>query len=196
MHALAPSRTYAPAGPSIRWNATAEERHGVSARDFVANAPADAGTSELHWELPAGWKKLPLSSMREVNLQVAGDPRAECYLTTLGAAAGGVEANVNRWRSQLSLPPLSTEQIAALPRVPWLGGQAVSADFEGTFTGMSGEPPKAGWRIVGLVLVGPDQSRFLKMVGPADVIARESAAFRGFADSFCDQPHPRHDGSP
>jgi hypothetical protein len=198
VHALGPSRTYEPVGSSIQWNATAEERHGISARDFggaaMGDAPA-ADASELHWHPPAGWTEKPPAPMRDVNLQVAGDPQAECYLTTLGGEAGGLEPNINRWRSQLSLPPLSAADIAALPRVPWLGGDAVYVDFEGAFTGMSGEPPRQGWRIVGLVLVRPDQSRFLKMVGPAEVIAREVAAFRELAASFDGEP-PREQAEP
>jgi hypothetical protein len=183
VHALAPSRTYEPVGPDIQWKATAEERHGLSARDFAAPAPEDEGPGPLHWELPAGWTEQPPSPMREVNL-LAGDPRAECYLTTLAGEAGGLESNVNRWRAQLSLAPLDAAQLSALPRVPWLDGEAVSLDFEGAWTGMSGEAPKQGWRLVGLMLVRPGQSRFLKLVGPADVIARELAAFRGLAESF------------
>jgi hypothetical protein len=160
----------------------------------MADAPA-AGASELHWRTPAGWTEKPPSAMRDVNLQVAGDPRAECYLTTLGGEAGGVGSNVNRWRAQLSLPPLGAAEIAALPRVPWLGDEAIFVDWEGAWTGMSGEPPREGWRLVGLVLVRPDQSRFLKMVGPADVIAHEVDAFRELADSFHGEP-PRGQDEP
>jgi hypothetical protein len=198
VHALGPSRTYAPVGESFDWNATAEERHGISARDFGAPASATAGAplagaSELHWRTPAGWTEKPSSAMRQVNLQVAGDPRAECYLTTLPGEAGGADSNINRWRAQLSLPPLAAAGIAALPRVPWLGDQAIYVDLEGTWTGMSGDAPQPGWRLVGLVLVRPDQSRFLKMVGPADVIAPELAAFRAFADSFEGAPPTAQD---
>jgi len=198
VHALGPARTYEPVGANIQWNASAEERHGISARDFAGPATADvpaAGDAKLRWTTPAGWKEKPLSSMREVNLQVAGDPLAECYLTTLAGEAGGVDSNVNRWRAQLSLPSLSAADIAALPRVPWLGGEAVYVDFEGAWTGMSGDPPREGWRLVGLVLVRPDQSRFLKMVGPADVIGRELGSFRELVDSFDGGP-PRKPEAP
>lgn len=196
VHVLGPSRTYELAGPGIEWNASAEERHGVSASDFGAAAAADAPVAELQWRVPAGWTEKPPAPMREPNLQVAGDPQAECYLTTLAGEAGGVEANVNRWRAQLSLPPLSPAEIAALPRIPWLGGDAVHADFEGDFTGMSGESPRRNWRLVGLVLVRPDKSRFLKMIGPAEVVARELAAFRELADSFHDDASGGHDRRP
>src|SRR6187401_2996871 len=71
VHALGPAKTYEPVGANIQWNASAEERHGISARDFAGPATADvpaAGDAKLRWTTPAGWKEKPLSSMREVNL--------------------------------------------------------------------------------------------------------------------------------
>jgi hypothetical protein len=120
--------------------------------------------------------------MREVNLRPG--ELAECYVTTLAGEAGGLVANVNRWRSQLSLPALSSDGVAALPRVPWLGGEAVLVDVEGDWTGMSGEGSGARWRLVGLLQVGTPQSRFLKLVGPAEVVARERGAFDALVASF------------
>ena len=49
---------------------------------------------------------------------------------------------------------------------------------------MSGGQAQDGWRLVGLMLVQPGQSRFLKLVGPRDAIAPQVAAFRALADSF------------
>ena len=196
VHVLGPSQTYELAGTRIEWNATAEERHGFSASDFAPAEAADAPVARLHWTVPAGWTEKAPAPMRELNLQVAGDPQAECYLTTLSGEAGGVEANINRWRAQLSLPPLSTAEVNALPRIPWLGGEAVHADFEGDFTGMSGESARKNWRLVGLVLVRPDNSRFLKMIGPAEVVARELTAFRELAGSFHDEASGGHGVQP
>jgi hypothetical protein len=182
---LESSRTYEPIGREIRWGASDAERFGISARDFASRGAGGPQTAPRpSFELPAGWSELPPATMREVNLRVGGDARAECYLTTLAGEAGGLVGNVNRWRSQLSQPSLSPEEVAALPRVPWLGGTAVLVDVEGDWTGMSGEDAQARWRLVGLLLVATPQSRFLKMVGPAEVIARERAAFDTLVASF------------
>ncbi|HLU40356.1 MAG TPA: hypothetical protein VK081_13305, partial [Planctomycetota bacterium] len=64
-----------------------------------AQQAASQDSSFVH-ELPTGWTRMAPSAMRLVNLRVAGDPRAECYLTSLPGAAGGLLDNVNRWRSQ------------------------------------------------------------------------------------------------
>jgi hypothetical protein len=195
-HQLAPSRVYEPVGRTIHWDASAAERHGISAKDFAptmagasttAGPTAEAETADearLRWSTPAGWVELPPATFRDANFLVAGDERAECYLTTIGGEAGGLDANINRWRSQLSLPPLDEAAIAALPRVPWLGGDAILVDFEGHWTGMMGDEAGEDWRLVGLLQIRHDQSRFLKMVGPAEVVGPQVGTFRARADSF------------
>jgi hypothetical protein len=195
-HQLAPARVYERVGRKLRWDTTPAERYGISADAFAAStagdASATAGTptddglagAQLHWDTPAGWTELPPAMYREANFLVAGDERSECYLTTLIGEAGGMDANINRWRKQVSLPPLGPAEIADLPRVSWFGGEAIFVDFEGTWTGMAGDQAAEGWRLVGLAQVTGMQSSFLKMVGPADVIGPQIAAFRKLADSF------------
>ena len=193
-HQLSPPRIYEPVGRTIRWNASPAERHGISAEDFAgatgasttAGDVAEPETDEasLRWSTPAGWVELPPATFRDANFLVAGDERAECYLTTIGGEAGGLEANINRWRNQLSLAPLDEAAIAALPRVPWLGGDAVLVDFEGRWTGMLGDEASEDWRLVGLLRIGHDQSRFLKMVGPDEVVGPQIETFLALAGSF------------
>ncbi|HZM00350.1 MAG TPA: hypothetical protein VFD43_08870, partial [Planctomycetota bacterium] len=196
---LAASRVYEPVGRRISWDASPAQRHGISAGDFAGAAggasagdmdPHAGGAAELHWTVPPGWTERPPALFREANFLVAGDERAECYLTTLPGEAGGMDANVNRWRGQLSLPPLDAAEVAALPRVPWLGGEAAFVDFEGRWGGMAGDESEDGWRLVGLLQVGHAGSLFLKMVGPAEVIDGQLEAFHALADSF----HVGHEG--
>jgi len=173
------SRVYDAARADFRWNATPEQRFGVR-----RPAPAGSPAGDLHWETPAGWRELPASSMRQANFQVAGDERAECYLTILAGDGGGVLANVNRWRKQMSLEPMSAEELEALPRGELFGEDAVLLDLEGDWTGMSGDAEGAGYRLVGLVQTSEGTARFLKMIGPSDVLAGELDAFRALAASF------------
>jgi len=189
---LAQAYEYEPVGRTIQWNASPAARFGVSAKDF-ASPPMGEGEQGggLAWDAPPGWTKRPPAQFRDANFYVAGDERAECYLTTLSGEAGGLAANVNRWRAQVSLPSLSAEEIAKLQRVSWLGGEAVYVDFEGEWKGMSGDQMQVGWRLVGLLLVQPSGSLFLKMVGPSDVIGREVEAFRKLAASFREGGAPR-----
>ena len=131
------------------------------------------------WSVPAGWTQLPSSSMRLVDLR-AGDPSVECYVAFLPGAAGGLLANVNRWREQMGLAPTSEEELAALPRQPMLGRTGVRIELSGTFSGMGGEP-RPDHKLVGAILATDRGTLFVKMTGPA---ARVDAAVPAFAE-FC-----------
>ncbi len=188
------------AAAELRWDATTAERFGLA----PAGAPGDdASGAGLAWTVPAGWIELPASAMRAASFRVAGDPRAECSLVLLPGDAGGLSANVDRWRGQMGLAPLGADELEALPRGELLGGPAVRVDFEGTYSGMGGEA-RAGQRMVGLLRVEATGSSFLKMVGPADVVAAELEAFDELARSLRPAagagehgPHDGHDhGAP
>lgn len=187
------AQTYQPIGRDIRWGASSSERFGTSSRNFALgeSGPAKVG---LSYTTPPGWSELPAAQFRDVNFRVAGDASSECYLSTLGGEGGGLAANVNRWRKQMSLDALSAEAVAALPQVDWLGKRAVAVDFTGTWTGMSGDHKAEGWRLVGYLLVEPAQSRFLKMTGPAEVLDLEIENFRALAASFRAGGAPANEG--
>ncbi len=188
--------TYKPEGRAIRWDATPSQRFGISASDFAgakgnASAPEEGG---LHWTMPAGWKELPAAQFRNPNFQVGANPDAQCYLTVLAGAGGGLEGNVNRWRQQVSLPALEATAIAALPKVEWLGQAATFCDFVGEFTGMSGDQAPVSRRLVGLILIGQEESLFLKMLGPAQELDGQIANFMALAQSFHGGEGHSHEG--
>jgi len=139
--------------------------------------------SDLGWTVPEGWQELAPTSMRRANFRVAGSPDAECYLTFLPGGAGGVEANVNRWRGQIGLPAFSPEEIGQLPLRKLVGGDAVFVDMTGDYRGM-GSDAKPDYRMVGLILEAPSATLFLKMTGPAAVIDGEIEHFHELAGSF------------
>lgn len=145
--------------------------------------PADPGSVEFSWDLPAGWEEAPLTSMRQANFRVAGEPDAECYLTFLPGSAGGVAANVNRWRGQMGLEVLAAAEVEALPRRELTGGDAVFVDMSGGYRGM-GVEAEPDYRMAGLILESPRSTLFLKMVGPASVIDGEMVRFEELARSI------------
>ncbi|HEV8111956.1 MAG TPA: hypothetical protein VGR31_04220 [Planctomycetota bacterium] len=160
--------------------------HGSAAGKAPATVPdgSSGSKSPIAWTVPAGWTELPPTAMRTANFHPGGDPHTDCYLTLLGGDAGGLGANVNRWRAQLSLPALSPSEIDALPRSPFVGGDAVLVEANGTWRGMNGTDSNVGWALTGLLHVDPNGSAFLKMTGPADVVAAQHDAFLQLARSF------------
>ncbi|MFT5051231.1 MAG: hypothetical protein ACI8QZ_002642 [Chlamydiales bacterium] len=144
---------------------------------------SDTAATEFGWTVPEGWQELAPTSMRRANFRVAGSPDAECYLTFLPGGAGGVEANINRWRGQMSLSAMDTAEIEQLPLRSLVGGEAVLIDMVGDYSGM-GSDAQADYRMVGLILEAPSATLFLKMVGPAAVIDGEIDHFHELAGSF------------
>lgn len=145
---------------------------GVAPGADTATAAADA----FDYDLPDGWEAVAPTSMRVVNLRVASEPRAECTLVLLGGDAGGLRANIDRWRGQMGLGPLDDAAFEALPTSTLLGRDAARVDLVGAYGGMSGEK-QTGFRMLGLLAVDPAGSAFLKFTGPADVIAANEDGF-------------------
>jgi hypothetical protein len=122
--------------------------------------------------------------MRMANFHPAGDERAECYLTFLSGDAGGLGANINRWRTQLALPALSPSEIDALPKSTMLGRDATVLEASGTWKGMNATESSPNWGLVGLLVVEPGGSAFLKMTGPEEVVHAQRGALLELAQSF------------
>jgi hypothetical protein len=169
----------------IELHASSEERFRLALPQQQMSGPmqmssAAPGTSEaqpqlFHFQVPDGWMEMPSTSMRLINLQFGANRESEAYLTFLSDGGGGVEANVNRWRSQMGLSPLSPAEIAALPTKPFFGRPATFVDFEGTYSGMMDPTPKSDYRLMGALLEHGGQGIFLKMVGPkADMEGQEA----------------------
>lgn len=140
--------------------------------------------SSLEWTTPSGWTEQAPSSMRLANLGIDGEPAVECYVTRLAGAAGGLDANLNRWRTQMSLPPYTAEEIAALPTIQILGMDAVVVEMQGDYKGMSATEGQSGFALLGAVAQSDGASYFIKMTGPADVIERERNNFETFCASL------------
>jgi hypothetical protein len=174
-----------PSSPVLP-GATASQRFGSemppgsSGPRATPSAPSD---ELLSYDVPEGWNELPPTGDRLINLQPAGAPDAACYLSFLGGAAGGLEANVNRWLAQFGADPLAGDVIAALPRHSMLGREATLVAVEGTFTGM-GETLREDFGLLGLVVSEPTGSLFLKFTGPAALVEAERARFLAFAGSL------------
>ena len=129
--------------------------------------------SALKWTPPAGWTQGPPKQMRLVTFLPDGQSGVECAVTVLANDGGGLEANINRWRGQLSLAPLDKAAIAALPTVPVLGRAAVLAEIDGGKVGMYALMCELGSHAV-----------FVKMTGPMEGLRAERERFLAFCRSL------------
>jgi hypothetical protein len=169
----APKAAEAPAASSA-------ERFGLQGMPGAA-APAAMPGGGYTYKTPQGWQEQPPTQFRLANFKAGANGDVEVYLSEAG---GGVAGNVNRWRNQMGLQPLSEAEIAALPKKKVLGEDAVFVNWEGTFGGMQGGDKKEGYRLAGVILDKGGQGVFVKMVGPAQSVDQELGRLDEFAASL------------
>jgi hypothetical protein len=153
-------------------------------KDPGAAAPstATAGAQPaLHWETPAGWQTQAASGLRAASFLAPGQrgASADVSVVMFAGAGGDVLANINRWRGQLQLAPITAERLPAeLNAIDAPAGHFLVADIRG-------EPAqgKAAIRILGAWLEQPERVWFFKMMGPEDVVESQRGTFLGFLRS-------------
>jgi hypothetical protein len=153
----------------------------VAAANASPNAPpANAGGSPvgggspIKYQLPAGWAELPASGMRVAAFKVTdGKDSAEVTVIPLGGPAGGLVANVNRWRTQIGLPETTDAQLRKEAKSLEVEGQsAVYLDLLGK-----------DQRTLGVIFPRGKQTWFIKFQGPIPLVDKERANFESFAQS-------------
>lgn len=137
---------------------------------------------ELAYTLPDGWKLQ--EGQRPMRYMTLTLPDAlECVVYVLPGAAGGVAANVNRWRAQIGHEPLTPDELAAMPTLRGLRRDVPYLDLTGSYRGMQG-PELEDARMLGIVCPLGGEAVFVKLVGPAAAVGRQQAAFEAFVQSM------------
>jgi hypothetical protein len=146
----------------------------------AAPAPAADGKPQIALEIPAGWVKSEGSGMRVASFSIPGEgvPDGDVSVIPLAGESGSTLANVNRWRAQVRLPALASEDD------PALGTKASGAAGEVLITHMASEENLFdGGRkgaISTAILKTGSHTWFFKLTGEAELVARHRAAFEAF----------------
>lgn len=139
----------------------------------------------LTWELPNSWKEMPQSRFRVINASFGeGEKKGECYVTFLPGQAGGVPANLNRWRAQMGLPALTPEELLKLERRPFLRGEAFFIDMEGDYSGMGNNSTQQGYRMLALIQEMSGLTGFVKLIAPSGLVEKQYDNFDAFVQSI------------
>ena len=151
---------------------------------MAGTAVTTADGPGLAWTVPSGWTAGPERPMRKATLLIPGEgggPGAELSITAFPGDVGGNLANVNRWRQQLSLPPITQAELGSALQPLELGGLHVDlVELVGP-----GSPPAQ--RVLGAIVPHAGATWFFKLTGPDAVVAREKPAFLTFLQSV----HPQ-----
>ncbi|MBV8587209.1 MAG: hypothetical protein JO308_13045 [Verrucomicrobia bacterium] len=133
------------------------------------------------WTVPESWKQESASEMRIASFAIpnAGGKAGDVSVTAFPGDAGGLEANVNRWRGQLKLPTLSADELAKTWQQTTVDGiPTVFVDLTDNQTDPNGQ------RVLGAVLRTADRTWFVKLAGTNTLLAAEKARFQDFVRSF------------
>ena len=169
------------ARPELRLGEPTWKRMGFRRRDETPTAPL----GRVVGDPPDVFTVVPPSGDRLIDLRV------EDAVLTVTRLGGDVLANFNRWRRQLGLQPMASEELAALPTLEVLGVQAPRLRIQGAeYRPMRGDPIEDA-ALIGLVVVlepsgrsGIGDSIFVKFVGSRTVIDAHAEAFDRFARSL------------
>ncbi|MEN3940864.1 hypothetical protein WJU23_06200 [Prosthecobacter sp. SYSU 5D2] len=142
------------------------------------------GDERLQWETPEGWTRAERTQMRPVNLTFGPNNEGECYLAMLPGGAGGVLANVNRWRKQMGQPEITEEEMAKLPQKTLMGIQGVFVTVDGAYTNVGETEARPDHRMLGIVAALGEAGLFVKMVGPKELVEANTPAFDQFVSSL------------
>ncbi len=146
--------------------------------------PAVAGggaAAEVHWKAPASWEEQPASGFRKGSFLVRGTDgkTADVSVISFPATAGGLLANLNRWRDQLKLTPISNEAEAGTP-IKIDGRDMFFVDL---VSEQSISPDGSKSRILGGIFPINGATWFFKMLGPDQLVESQRDAFKEFLQS-------------
>lgn len=158
-----------------------EGGHEHDAGAVHAEPVADSAPSGLRWTMPAGWRRGPARTMREVTFLFEGG--GECYVTRLVGTAGGLRGNLDRWSEQMGQGRLADAAFETLPRVDVLGTPVPVLAVEGSFTGMDGRT-LSDQGLLGVAVIRDSDSLFVKFTGPAALVRAERENFLAFVTSL------------
>jgi hypothetical protein len=151
----------------------------------MASTPVPTATGgNLTWTAPDSWQSRPASAMRKATFIIPGataGEQAELAITAFPGNVGGNLANLNRWRQQLQLAPISAGELgSALVHLH-------AGDLHIDVAELLGPAPADGkprQRVLGAIVPFNGATWFFKLTGPDALVAREKAAFMAFVQTI------------
>ncbi len=133
----------------------------------------------LQYKLPPGWEEAAPGEMRAASFRIKGDGGKQADVGVFPLPMSSELDNVNRWRGQVSQPPVSDDELAKLAQPVQIAGQSCKL-YE-----QAGPNPGSGERnrILAAILPRASLAWFFKMTGDDTLVAQQKAAFVDFLKS-------------
>jgi hypothetical protein len=170
-NAAQPAQVIAPAAllaghPSL---SSTGDMHGANQIAGAVIPTAEGG--DLLWTVPTTWEAKPGASIRKGSYRITVDKvEADLAITAFPGTTGGLEANLNRWRSQVGLAALpAADVVSAVEKFSANNLEFTMVDYRGSTAQM-----------LGAIVSYKDNSWFFKLMGPAAVVTASKAEFIKF----------------
>jgi hypothetical protein len=160
----------------------------LAAEDLPSGHPDISGASRasagpaVAAKVPADWQEAPPGEMRVASYHVKGKDgkMADVSVIPLPGMAGRDIDNVNRWRGQVGLAPVTEAELGKVAESVQVGGQ------EGKLYEIAGQNSGSGEknRILAAIVRRSDAAWFFKMVGDDALVAEQKPAFVEYLKSF------------
>lgn len=151
----------------------------------MASTPVPTATGgDLTWTAPARWQSRPASAMRKATFIIPGDTagqQAELAVTAFPGDVGGNLANLNRWRNQLQLAPVTASELGSA--LTHLDAGPLHLDIA-ELLGPEPADGKPRQRVLGAIVPFNGATWFFKLTGPDALVAREKDAFLAFLQTI------------
>jgi hypothetical protein len=142
----------------------------------VVAQSTQSATAQPQWTSPSHWVSQPSTAFRVGSFTLPGSAgAADLAVSFLSGQAGGVLANINRWRGQLQLAPTDADGLTQMTRTITVNESSVllvdltSADMKTRMLVAIWEKPEGAW--------------FFKLMGPVPTVVQEEKAFSHFLES-------------
>jgi hypothetical protein len=138
------------------------------------------------WTVPEDWVAGAPSAVRRGSFMVKGTgdqegQAADIAVTVFPGDVGGMLMNINRWRQQIGLEPITEDQVSGVVSPIDVNGKTVMV------VDLKGEGPIAGKSHPQRMLVGlinhEGNTWFLKMTGDAPLVGKQQPKFDAFVQS-------------
>lgn len=135
------------------------------------------------WTIPEGWLPGKASTMRRGSFAVVGPDNqgVDISVTTFPGDVGGELLNINRWRRQVGLSPISIDSLDE-----HIVTKTIS-EMTYRIVDFSTEKPKLNdnypQRTIVATIIHEGNSWFFKMTGDAPLVALQEEVFMGFLSS-------------
>jgi len=154
--------------------------------EVAATTPPAGGEPEREgqpkWQAPKNWKEVPGGQFLVAKFLVTGQDNAQAAVNVSRSAGdgGGLASNVNRWRTQLGLPPFAAAELAkAVESVKLANSETSWVEFSGT-----DQKTRQPAKLVGVIVPQGGQTWFYKLMGDPKVVADQQDAFKQFVQTI------------